>query len=96
MFNRFRNQEQPEEAVVPETKEVLPPDESIVIDYIKLTDLERDTNQCGVMIPNQMQCPQRAYTYYPATNIYLCAFHTANNLAVAPLEHKQYHEIKDK
>ena len=97
MFDRIREAftddsvtQQPKPEVDDEPKPSL-----LTVNFRRLEDLERDTNQCGVIIPNQMQCPQRAYIQIlDEPVIYLCAFHAANNFSIAPFEHKQYIESK--
>lgn len=66
--------------------------------YRYLTKLERSDpkDRCGFLMENGMQCPMFGYIELLNDKMhFLCAFHTANAMAVADSKHETYTEVKD-
>lgn len=65
--------------------------------YRRLSNLERGDSvfRCGFLMENGMQCSSPGYTQLLDKGYCLCAFHTANAMAIANSQNQIYTEVKD-
>lgn len=68
-----------------------------IIKYRRLSQLQRGdpAYRCGFLMENGMQCPMFGYVELLDKHYSLCAFHTANAMAIANSKNQAYTEIKD-
>lgn len=65
--------------------------------YRRLSSLERSDpkDRCGFLMENGMQCPMFGYIELLDKGYFLCAFHTANAMAIADSKGEKYTEVKE-